>query len=89
MYFALSLLLLGGCNSIKFSPDFYVHDSATQTIISERGDVVSCNDPAFDRFASMHEEKIKELAALLKRAKLKKQAAELDRVLIRLDSGTD
>lgn len=66
------LVLLTACYSqgIKFDPDFYAHDHATKSIISERGEQVFCSSADFDEYASISKEKIKELVDILKRARL-------------------
>ncbi len=69
----VGILFFSGCKSgsrVNFNPDFYVGDSHTSSIISERGDIIKCDDPRFEDFASMHMEKIKELKTLLIRARL-------------------
>lgn len=60
------LIWFSGCRSgVKFNPDFYIPDHVSQTITSERGDSIPTNDPRFDNYACMNEEKIKELYRLL------------------------
>lgn len=68
----LPLLLLVACynQGIVFMPDFYLHDSETQSMTNEEGKEVLCSDDAFNEYASMHKDKIKELAEILKRARL-------------------
>ena len=64
------LFFLFSCNSVRFSPDFYKNSSQERAIVSEQGHRIYCDDPKFDKFASMHESKIKELARILKKAKM-------------------
>lgn len=75
--FLLLFILLAGCRTgrVSFNPDFYVGDHATGSIVSERGDTVSADDPAFDEFACMHKTKIKELSTLLIRLKIPRGAS--------------
>lgn len=55
---------------IKFNPDFYVGDSKSQSIISEHGEAVFCEDQQFEQFACLHEDKIKELKSILITARI-------------------
>jgi len=59
------ILSLIGCKGVSFNPDFHVGDHLTQTIASERGDIIPTDSPRFDEFACMHIDKIKELKRLL------------------------
>jgi len=86
---SLTIFFVSSCNSIKFSPDFYKNSSREQAIVSERGDRIYCDDIRFDDFASMHKEKIKELARILKKAKLppgeqKQLEKEVNQLLFRM-----
>ena len=78
MIFVLIIIvqMLGGCRKgpvVHFDPDFYVGDHVSQSIISERGDMISCSDPRFNDYAALHIEKIKELKTLLIRLKIPTQ----------------
>jgi len=59
-------------NGIKFDPDFYRADAATESIWSERGDQVACYETDFTKYSCMHEEKIKELTVILENARMPK-----------------
>lgn len=55
-----------GCRTgIRFDPDFYVGDMESGGIVSERGDIVLSSDPAFNEYACLHREKVKELKRIL------------------------
>lgn len=68
----IASIVIGGCKKrITFNPDFYVNDSDARGIISERGELIACEDPRFNDYASMHIEKIKELKKILLNSDLK------------------
>ena len=80
----LTTFFVISCQSgISWNPDFFVHNSDLNAIISERGDIVSCSDEGFNDFASMHKEKIKELAEILRRARLPKELEETRKRIIK------
>jgi len=80
------MLLISGCYSegIKFDPKFHIHNSQIAGIVSENGHYISCNDQEFEDFASMPKEKIKELAEILKRARLPRDLEKRKDFLINL-----
>lgn len=79
----ISFAILSGCQSgISFSPDFHIHSSEIQAIISERNDIIYCNEEKFEEYASMHKEKIKELAEILRRARLPKEYEQTRRKIL-------
>lgn len=61
----LLMLAFASCKGISFDPDFYVADSLSQSIVSERGDIIKTSDIRFDQYACMNIEKVKELKKLL------------------------
>lgn len=75
MLLRVSLLFLVGCTwgqPIYFNPDFYAHDYQSMAIINEENKQVKCSDEEFNQFASLSKAKIKELAEIIKRARLPK-----------------
>ena len=69
----LTIFFVSSCQTgIKFNPDFHRATSAEQAIVDERGNRIYCDEAEFDNFAAMHKEKIKELAEILKKAKIPK-----------------
>ena len=66
------LLFFASCSQgINFDPQWHMGDSRyAQIVPREPLDIVSCYDPEFDRYACMHEDKVKELRELLIRARL-------------------
>jgi hypothetical protein len=74
----LTTFFVSSCNTkqINWNPDFYIHDSKSQAIISEKNHIVYCEEVGFDEYASLSKEKIKELAEILRRAKLPRQLEE-------------
>lgn len=64
---------------IEFDPDFRKGSHVEMAIVSEEGERVYCEDPAFDEYAAMHETKIMELAEILKKARMPR--AEKQRAL--------
>ena len=86
VFLTILLTLLTSCRQgIIFDPDFHVADHSLQGIVSERGEIIKCDDPRFDEYAAMHREKIKELKRILmshkiggtNRAKVVKEYAHL------------
>lgn len=56
--------------SVYFNPDFFVTDFRVGGIVSERGEVILSSEPAFNEYACMHINKVKELRRLLYSVKL-------------------
>lgn len=64
------VFLLVSCSGIKFDPDIHLGSYEYVGLINERGEIISCFDPDFDKFGAMHEDKWKELREILAKAKL-------------------
>ena len=64
---SLTIFFAVSCNhnQIKFDPDFYVANSATQEFVNENGVVIRCDEPRIEQGGFMTKEKIKELAGIL------------------------
>ena len=67
---SLILFLGSSCQGIKWDPDFYVPDSASSSIINEKGHQVYCDKKEIEAFACLSEQKIKELKEILKKARI-------------------
>lgn len=80
----LTTFFVSSCNTkqINWNPDFYIHDSKSQAIINEKNHIVYCEQVEFDEYASLSKEKIKELAEILRRARLPKQLEERRKLFI-------
>lgn len=75
---SLTIFFASSCQTgIKFNPDFHKATSAEQAIVDERGNRIYSDEPEFDNFACMHKEKIKELAEILKKARIPKEEKEI------------
>jgi len=75
MFLRISLLLLASCQwgkPVNFNPDFYKASSYDFAIVNGENIHVKCDEPKFDEFACLHKDKIKELAEIIKRARLPK-----------------
>ena len=89
MFFVISC----GTKPVNFNPDFWNSDYKNSQIISERGDTISCDSPAFNDFAAMSGDKIKELRDILDDAVVpkglkwlkKKYIKQLNRVIKKLE----
>lgn len=74
----LTTFFVTSCQTgVKFNPDFHKATSAEQAIVDERGNRIYSDEEAFDSFACMHKVKIKELAEILKKAKIPKSKKKL------------
>ena len=75
-----SLFFVAGASScsrgITFNPDFHVGDSELLAIVPEEGHPVMCEEQRFNNFSCMHKEKVKELRAILSRARLPREQKE-------------
>ena len=91
-----SLLILCFClmgasscsRGIVFNPDWHVGDSQLMAVVPEEGEPVMCEAPEFEKYACMHQDKVKELREILLRARLPKDEKlmmlkKLDGALIR------
>jgi len=68
------LFLLASCQQgIKFHPDFYIGDYQNERIVNENNIEVFSYEESFNDFACMHKTKVKELAEILKRARIPKE----------------
>lgn len=87
----LGLNLLTGCYSeeIKWNPNFHINSSHLMGIVAEDGHYVSCSDEAFNEYASLHKDKIKELAEILKRARLPKEIEKRKEFIVNLLEDTN
>lgn len=84
-----------GTKPVEYTPDFYIADHATQSIVNENNVRVYCSEPSFDEYIAAHKDKIVELANILAIARvpwwykpqkerlLKELRRELDAVDIR------
>ncbi len=71
---ALILLTFWSCTTgVTFNPDFHKADHNLMAIVPEKGEPILCEMPRFSDFACMSDEKIKELRALLLKARLPKE----------------
>ncbi len=69
--YGLLFCLISACRKpVYFNPDFYVADFRVGGIVSERGETILSNEPAFNEYACMHINKVKELRRLLYNVKL-------------------
>lgn len=70
----LSLSLIAGCTlwgkPINYDPHFYAHDYQSMSIVDRDNKTVKCNEEEFNQYASLSKDKIKELAAIIKAARL-------------------
>jgi len=87
---SLILFFLVACQGIKFDPNPYVSDYKNRGIVNRDGDFVSCAEPRFNDYACLSVEKLKELAEILKRARLPRKEKnqklkELDELIKTLD----
>jgi hypothetical protein len=86
----LTIFFVNSCGTtgILFDPDFFVFDTDKQGITNEDGFTVYYSDEQITDYACLHKDKIKELAEILKRARIPKQykqkildeAAKLDAI---------
>jgi hypothetical protein len=64
---------IGSCSNlskVEWSPDPYVGDSTTGSIINSDGDLISCFDPQIDEYAAISSIEWQELAAILTAARI-------------------
>lgn len=80
------LTTLSGCETgrIKFDPDAYRASSRLEAIVNEEQKRVQCDEPKFDEFACMHNDKWKELRKILQEARIPKKLKL--RLLRKIDS---
>lgn len=55
---------------IDWDPHFYIGDYLNEQVIDRNSVTVMCNQPDFNRFACLHEDKVKELIDILSRAEI-------------------
>jgi len=71
------MIFLCGASScttgISWNPNFYKASSVAQSIKDKNENEVMCYDIKFDQFACLHQDKIKELAEILERARIPKE----------------
>ncbi len=58
---------------IKFDPDWYVADHVQMDFMNEDGLIIGCDSPEIEQGAWMSKEKMKELAEILRRARIPKR----------------
>ena len=61
-----------GCQTrgIKWDPTFYIGDYENAAIVDKDGNVVYADEPAFNGYACLSEQKVQELAEILKKARM-------------------
>lgn len=66
------MILLGSsCDrGIKWNPDFYIGDHKQEAIVNEENKIIFANEPEFSKVACLTEEKIMELAEILRKARI-------------------
>ena len=72
----ISLLLCYSCTwgqPVNYDPHFFVHDYLNMDMVDRDEKHVSCGDVEWNSYASLSKEKIKELAEIIKRARLPKE----------------
>lgn len=57
---------------VKWNPDFYMGDHKQEAIVNEENKIIFANEPEFSKVACLREEKIMELAEILKKARVPK-----------------
>ena len=87
-FLKLSLFLfLVGCaewgRPILYSPNFFSHDYMTMTIVNAEGKTISCGDVEFNQLASLTKDKIKELAEIIRRARLPRESEKLRETILK------
>lgn len=83
-----TFLLLSSCElvDVKWRPNFYDHNYVKQEIIPAVGDVVSCKSPEFEEFVSLPRSDVRELALIIKEAKIPRDLQErLDEIVEELE----
>ncbi len=55
---------------ISWDPNFYIGDHQNAAIIDKNGNVVYADEPAFNGYACLSEQKVQELAEILKKARM-------------------
>ena len=69
------LVFLIGCQTgVKFDPNFHIGDYLNQAIVDRNGSYVYSDEEKFNQYACMHETKVKELAEILKKARIPKKS---------------
>ena len=71
---SLTILLISCQHGIEFNPDFYIGDYENVSITNEDGKTVYADEPLFNKYACMHEEKVKELKKILSEATISRKA---------------
>jgi hypothetical protein len=68
----LLIVVAASCSheGIDWNPDFYVGDSHNQQIINEEGITIMCDQPEFNKYACLSEDKVKELIEILTNAEI-------------------
>ena len=77
-YLKTSFLLIAiGCTTwgkpVLYDPNFMAHDYMTMSMSDRDNKTISCGDVEFNNYASLSKEKIKELASIIKAARLPKE----------------
>ena len=69
------ILITSACQTrgIKWNPDFYMSDYQNVAIVNEKGHVIYADQEEFNGFACLSEGKVKELAEILKKARMPRE----------------
>lgn len=86
------MISLGGASScstsgIDWDPEFHKASSVRESITNRHNVEIKCSEPRFDEFACLSRDKIKELAEILKRARMPK--GDKDKALSVLNSALE